>query len=97
MTHETVVDFFYKIDAFRNPDLVEEIASCTGKALLESFNSIKDISKKDIPSDLEGKDIAQAIRQLREQRVKSFWLSGFSLFFRFHDAGFFKAGYHSFY
>ncbi|HXH74167.1 MAG TPA: hypothetical protein VNJ08_04335 [Bacteriovoracaceae bacterium] len=67
---ETLVDFFYKIDAFRNPHLVEEVVSCTNTSLLKSFNSIKDISKKDILSDLEGKDIASAIRHLRELIVK---------------------------
>lgn len=63
---EELIEFYYEIDAFRKPWLIEKIQELGGKAI-ESFSIVKEIGIRDIDANLSGKEIALAIRKKRLQ------------------------------
>ena len=65
-TASDLLEYFYDIDAFRNPGLVEEIARQSGKAeLLEKFALVRGVGISDVHPALKGREIADAIRRKR--------------------------------
>jgi tRNA nucleotidyltransferase (CCA-adding enzyme) len=71
---EELVNFLYGIDAFRKSFLVDALADLgpdSGGKLREKFLLIKNVGIKDLEDAYEGKEIAQAIKQLRISRLIS--------------------------
>ncbi|MFL5783050.1 MAG: hypothetical protein ACJ76H_00490 [Bacteriovoracaceae bacterium] len=69
---EDILEFFYRADAFRKPYLVEEIVKLdpvSGQELNLKFSKVRNVSAKDVPENLVGKEIADAIREERARRL----------------------------
>lgn len=67
-----LLDYFYSIDAFRKPFLLERIVaiSSENKALIEkSFEKVKDVGIQNVSPELRGKEISEAIREERLKRI----------------------------
>jgi tRNA nucleotidyltransferase/poly(A) polymerase len=67
-----ILEFFYRADVFRKPYLVEEIAKLdpvSGQELQLKFSKVRDVSAKDVPDHLSGKEIGEEIRRERARRL----------------------------
>lgn len=78
MSPEALIDILYEIDAFRRPYLIINLAalltangqSLDSEFLLRSFHETLEISAGDVPTDIRGKQIGDAIREKRLARLK---------------------------
>lgn len=71
---EEMLEYFYQIDAFRKPRMLEHIGALdknSGANLLKLFSEIKDIGISDVSSELKGKEISAEIRRLRLLKLRA--------------------------
>ncbi len=71
---EELLEYFYRIDAFRKPRMVEHVASLdkkSGPKLLKLFSEIKDLGIADVSPGFRGKEIGDEIRRLRLVKLRA--------------------------
>lgn len=74
-----LLDIFYQIDAFRRPFTVMTLVqlligngqNAEGEFFLRSFHCVAEISASDVSANLTGKDIGQAIKVKRLEKLKT--------------------------
>lgn len=68
-----VVNFFYKMDAFRKPWLLNILKKLSPRNhILKYYHAIADVTRQDIAEGLVGKEIGEAIKAERIRRLTKF-------------------------
>lgn len=78
MSSERLLDIFYQMDAFRRPFTIMTLSqllagngqNADSEFILRSYQVVAGISAGDISSELTGKDIGQAIKEKRLEKLK---------------------------